>query len=110
MKKQTINLANRIGQRPILAMMDNYEGLPPEVAEEMQRRFYIPGNVLYAKEIEFSGKTYRVGVDIEVLGVGKVYMVNAENVKLYKPYEDDYKLFNPLEDPDFQPAKEKGEE
>lgn len=108
MKKEIVKL-HKVGERPIAAVIENYDGLPQEVADEMKRRYYIPGNVLCAKLVEFSGDSYKVAVDIEVLGEGKIFWVNANNVKLYKAYDDDYMVYNPLEERAMQ-KKEKGEE
>ena len=99
-------------EKQILATLENYEGLPVEMVEELKKMKCEPGMPFLVKSIEpTSGGSYKVAIGVDTLGKGAVVKVNAENVKLYREYEDfDYKLFNPLEDPDFKPLKEKGEE
>ena len=95
----------------IFATLENYKGLPADVVEKMRRKMYIPGMAFHVKKLEPTADgSYKVWFDIEGLGEEAVFAVNAENVKLYKEYEDmDYKRFNPLDDPDFQFEKEKEE-
>ena len=99
-------------KKQILATLENYKGLPAETVEQMKRKMYIPGVPFWVKKLEpTKDGSYKVGIDIEVLGEGTIFMVNAENLKLYEQYEDmDYKIYNPLEDPEFKVEKEKGEE
>ena len=97
-------------EKQILATLENYDGLSAEMVEEMKKMKYEPGMPFLVKSIEpTSDGSYKVSVCVDGLGKGAVIKLNAENVKLYKEYEDfDYKLFNPLEDSDFKPLKEKG--
>ena len=94
----------------IMAVIENYDGLPEEVVAEMKRRFYVPGNLLWVKKIEFEGNSYKVGVDIEVLGEGTIFMVNANNVRLYEQYDEDFKYYDPMKDEELRAHKQKGEE
>ena len=93
----------------ILATLENYDGLPADMVERLRGMAYTSDHVFEVKKIELANNTYKVVIEADIRGEKSSFIVNAENVNLYERYDEDYKVYKPLEDPDFNNQKEKGE-
>ncbi len=93
----------------ILATLENYEGLPADVVEKLQNSSFANDQIFDVKKIELANGSYKVVIETESKKGKSSFMVNAENVNLYERYDEDYKVYNPLEDQELVGQKEKGE-
>lgn len=95
--------------KTILATLESFEGLPADVVEKLKQQAYANDQIFEVKKIELANGSYRVWIEAVSKSGKSSFMVNAENVNLYERYDDDYKVYNPLEDQELVGQKEKGE-
>ena len=95
--------------KQILATLESYNGLPADMVERLRGLPISADHVFEVKKIEIANNTYKVCIEVDIRGEKTTFIVDSENVNLYEKYEDDYKVYRPLEDPELNAQKEKGE-
>lgn len=91
-------------EREILAFIENLNGIEKETKTELKQQKIEVGNVVLVAKIIPNGESYNVEI-CRGNEKGKHFVLNADNVSLYKAYGDsDYKSYNPVVN-----EKEKGE-
>ena len=93
----------------ILATLENYDGLPADMVERLKGLAYTSDHIFEVKKIEIANETYKVCIEVDVRGEKVSFIVDSKNVNLYERYEEDYKVYNPFDDPEVNNQKEKGE-
>lgn len=94
----------------ILATLENCEGLSVEMTEKLGGfSFPSSGIIFNVKNIEIANGSYNVLIEADVQGGKTSFWVKAENVTLYEKYDDDFKVYNPLNDPELNSQQEKGQ-
>ena len=95
--------------KEILATLENYDGLPADMVKKLEGMPFTHDHVFEVKKIELANNTYKVVIEAIVRGEKVSFMVDSKNVNLYERYDEDYKVYKPLEDADLNNQKEKGE-
>ena len=89
----------------IFALINNFDGLTDQQKFVMNQIGCEVGTVCNVKEIVMNGDSYEVVCDVYTAEI----TLSADNVRLYKPFGDDIKYYDPLKDKDFCKQNQKGE-
>lgn len=82
-------------EKEILAFIENLNGIDKETKSELKQQKIEVGNVVLVAKIISNGESYSVEI-CRSNEEGKRFVLNANNVSLYKAYGDnDYKAYKP---------------
>lgn len=76
----------------ILAFVNDFNGIDKDTIEQMKAQKIVAGSVVKVCEIVPAGDLFGV----EVVGkAGTKFLLNGNNVTLFKSYDDDYRVYEP---------------
>ena len=81
-------------ERKIFALINNLKGVNAEEQTVLEQLGCGVGSVCNVKEVVKTGDSFKVVCDVYTCEI----TLDGENVKLFKTFGDDVKLYNPLEE------------